>query len=163
MASMMVTYIGEAISKNRFSLSYGMVFTLFFRKLGLSIPADESVRKLKHTDFCNKETLDRMGYSKKETIWVRTHPPKQSTSTTDTNLPSSAKPATLISNPSETLIPILNTPQQSDSLFTLILRDRHFLFPTFIIPIILVNSRWDEREISNEIVISVKSRIQNCN
>ena len=48
MASMIVTYIGEATSKNRFSFSYGMVFTLLFRKLGISIPADESIRELRH-------------------------------------------------------------------------------------------------------------------
>ena len=54
MASMMVTYIGEAIDKNRFGLPYGMVFTLLFWKLGLSIPVDESVRELRHTDFYNE-------------------------------------------------------------------------------------------------------------
>ena len=44
MASMMVTYIGEATGKNRFSLPYGMVFTLLFRELVISIPTDELVR-----------------------------------------------------------------------------------------------------------------------
>ena len=116
MASMMVTYIGEATGKNKFSLPYGMVFTLLFRKLGLSIPTDESVKELRHTDFYNEETLHRMGYSKQKIIWVRTHPPKQSTSTTHTNLPSSTESATLIPDPSETLIPIHNTPQQFDTL-----------------------------------------------
>ena len=64
MASTMVTYIGEAIDKNRFSLSYGMVFTLLFRELGLSIPTDEPIRELRNTDYYNKATLHRMGYKK---------------------------------------------------------------------------------------------------
>ena len=74
MASMMVTYIGEATDKNRFSLPYGMLFTLLFRKLGLGILEDESVKKLRHSNFYNEGTLHRMGYSKQETVWVRTHP-----------------------------------------------------------------------------------------
>ena len=64
MASMMVTYIGEATGKNRFSLPYGMVFILLFRKLGLGIPEDELAKKLWHTNFYIDKTLHRMGYSK---------------------------------------------------------------------------------------------------
>ena len=118
MASMMVTYIGEATSKNRFSPSYGMVFTLLFRDLGLSILVDESVRELRHTNFYNEITLHRMGYSKQKTIWVRTHPTKQSTSTIETNPPSSTEPATLIPALSETPTPVYTTFQSSDTLFS---------------------------------------------
>ena len=64
MAFMMVTYIGEAIGKNRFSLLYTMVFTLLFRKLGLGILTNESIREFRHTGFYNEGTLHRMGYSK---------------------------------------------------------------------------------------------------
>ena len=118
MASMMVTYIGEATSKNRFGLPYGMVFTLVFRKLGLSILTDESIRELRHTNFYNEETLHRMGYSKQETFWVRTHPSKQSTSIIHTELPSSTELDTEIPFSFETQIPVHNIPQQSDSLPT---------------------------------------------
>ena len=118
MASMMVTYIGEATSKNRFSLSYGIVFTLFFRKLGISIPTNESVRELRHTNLYNEGTLYRVGYSKQEILWVKTHAYKQSTFTIHTDLPSSTEPATLIPDSSETLILVYNISQQSDSLPT---------------------------------------------
>ena len=61
---MMITYIGEATRKNRFSLSYGMVLTLLFRESGIDIPEGESVKNLRHTDYCNEATLHRMGYKK---------------------------------------------------------------------------------------------------
>ena len=64
MASMMVTYIGEATKKNRFNLPYGMVLTLPFRESSLYIHEGESVKNLRHTDYGNEATIYRMGYKK---------------------------------------------------------------------------------------------------
>ena len=111
MAFMMVTYIGEATEKNRFSLSYSMEFILLFRESKLDIPESESVKELRHTDYCNEATLHRMRYSKQKTSWVRIHPTKKSTFTIETDLLNSSQPATLIPAPSKTPTPVNNTPQ----------------------------------------------------
>ena len=117
MTSMIVTYIGEATEKNRFSLPYGMVLTLLFRELGLDIPEDESVKELRHSDYCNDATLHKIGYKKQESTWVRIHLTKQSTFITQNDLPSSTAPIpelqpcfdTQIPESSETPVP--NVPQ----------------------------------------------------
>ena len=88
-ASMMVTYIGEATEKNRFSLSYSMVPNLLFRESGIDIPEGELVKNLRHTDYCNEATLHRMRYKKEESSWVRSHPTKQSTFIIQNDLSSS--------------------------------------------------------------------------
>ena len=59
MASTIVTYIVEATRKNRFGLPYGMVLTLLFRESGIDIPKGESVKNLRHTDYCNEASLYR--------------------------------------------------------------------------------------------------------
>ena len=64
MTFMMVTYIGEATEKNRFSFLNGMVFILLFRESELDIPKGESVKERRHIDYCNEVTLHRMGYFK---------------------------------------------------------------------------------------------------
>ena len=115
---MMVTYLGKATKKIRFSLPYGMVFTLLFRESGLGIPEDNLVKELRYTDFYNEGTLHRMGHSKQETVWVRTHPFRQSTFTIHLDIPSSTALVTEISSFFETPILVSDNPQRSDSLPT---------------------------------------------
>ncbi len=64
-------YICEPLDKPRLSLLYGMLFTLFFRKLEVPIPEGEPSRSFRNTDHMGEGTLHRMGFHKVEDVWVR--------------------------------------------------------------------------------------------
>ena len=71
MVSMMVTYIGEAISQTKMNISYRMAFTKIFRKYGIRISNNEPKDVLKHSDFYTLGILARMSYKKEERKWTR--------------------------------------------------------------------------------------------
>ena len=71
MGSMMINHISASTGNNRFSLPYGMVFTLIFRHYQIPISNQESTIKLRHTDYYSDSTLRRMGFSKTNGSWVK--------------------------------------------------------------------------------------------
>lgn len=66
---MMISYMGEASSRKKFSLPYDMVLTLIFREQGVEILENEPKRLLRQTDYCNEHTLRQMGYRKIDGVW----------------------------------------------------------------------------------------------
>ena len=92
MGSMMISHISASTGKNRFSLPYGMVFTLIFRHYNIPISEKESTIKLCHTDYYSDSTLRRMGFSKKNGSWVKVDKsPKQPHAPT-TDIPETSNP-----------------------------------------------------------------------
>ncbi len=76
-------YMCEPLDRPRLSLPYGMLFTLLFRQYEISIPEKEPSRALRWTDRLGTGTMHRMGFRKREGIWVR-----KSTLTAQTTRPS---------------------------------------------------------------------------
>ena len=76
-------YMCEPLDRPRLSLPYGMLFTLLFRQYEISIPEREPSRALRWTDRLCTGTMHRMGFRKREGIWVR-----KSTLTAQTTRPS---------------------------------------------------------------------------
>ena len=67
---LMLTQMKEAAKGKRACLPYGMVFTLIFNDFGVSLEG-EIAKKLLHTDTYNEKSLLRMGYIKKDNVWVK--------------------------------------------------------------------------------------------
>ena len=103
MGSMMINHISASTENNRFSLPYGMVFTLIFRHYNIPISDKESTIKLHHTDYYSDSTLRRMGFSKNNGSWVKIgkspkqpHAPTSDVPETFTQMPEHQSPASPI-------------------------------------------------------------------
>ena len=103
MGSMMINHISASTGNNRFSLPYGMVFTLIFRHYNIPISDQESTIKLRHTDYYSDSTLRRMGFSKSNGSWVKLeksssqpHVPTSDVPESFTQMPEHQSPASQI-------------------------------------------------------------------
>ena len=79
---LMLNQMKEAAKGKRACLPYGMVFTLIFNDFGVSLEG-EIAKKLLHTDTYNEKSLLRMGYIKKDNVWVKKASQRQSDSDDD--------------------------------------------------------------------------------
>ncbi len=82
---LMLNYISTCHRYSRFSIPYGMIFTLLFKHFKVQISENEPAKPLRNTDYYNESTLHRMEFHKKDGSWVKA--PKRKSQTLEPEIP----------------------------------------------------------------------------
>ena len=82
---LMLNYIALCHRYSRFSIPYGMIFTLIFKHFKVPIPPNEPAKALRNTDYYNEGSMRRMEFHKIDGSWVKV--PKRKAQTIEPEIP----------------------------------------------------------------------------